>query len=88
MFTHRALYAALTGQPLRLYGTAQRRDFTCIDDVVAATIAAGTRPERARCHQQRRRRLGRLPAGRRSNIASSLTGREIQLRRTTCATGT
>ncbi len=55
MFTHRALYAALTGQPLRLYGGGhQRRDFTYIDDVVAAMIAAGDHPERARHHQRRR----------------------------------
>ncbi|MGW9205693.1 NAD-dependent epimerase/dehydratase family protein [Embleya sp. NPDC055664] len=44
MFVHRALSAALTGNPLRLYGDGrQRRDFTYVDDVVAATIAAGTR---------------------------------------------
>ncbi|WP_328869662.1 NAD-dependent epimerase/dehydratase family protein [Streptomyces sp. NBC_00287] len=46
MFTHRALEAALTGQPLRLYGNGhQRRDFTYIDDVVSATMAAATTPE-------------------------------------------
>ncbi|MFF4835167.1 NAD-dependent epimerase/dehydratase family protein [Streptomyces sp. NPDC001315] len=45
MFTHRALQAALTGQPLGLYGDGhQRRDFTYIDDAVAATIAASTVP--------------------------------------------
>ncbi|MFD8645100.1 MULTISPECIES: NAD-dependent epimerase/dehydratase family protein [Streptomyces] len=43
MFTHRALKAALTGRPLRLYGDGhQRRDFTYIDDAVSATIAAAT----------------------------------------------
>ena len=43
MFIHRALAAALTGAPLKLYGDGnQRRDFTFIDDVVSATIAAGT----------------------------------------------
>ncbi|MFE3495585.1 NAD-dependent epimerase/dehydratase family protein [Streptomyces sp. NPDC059175] len=78
MFTHRALYAALTGQPLRLYGDGhQRRDFTYIDDVVAVTIAAGTVPN---AH-------GTINVGGGSNaslldvinIANSLTGREIQL---------
>lgn len=87
MFTHRALYAALTGQPLRLYGDGhQRRDFTYIDDVVAATIAAGTVPN---AH-------GPINVGGGSNaslldvinIANSLTGREIQLHQTTCETGT
>ncbi|MFL6124243.1 NAD-dependent epimerase/dehydratase family protein [Actinophytocola sp.] len=43
MFIHRALMATMTGQPLRLFGHGhQRRDFTFIDDVVAATIAAAT----------------------------------------------
>lgn len=46
MFTHRALKAALTSTPLRVYGDGhQRRDFTFIDDAVAATIAAATTPE-------------------------------------------
>ncbi|WP_233435895.1 NAD-dependent epimerase/dehydratase family protein [Streptomyces anulatus] len=78
MFTHRALYAALIGQPLRLYGDGrQRRDFTYIDDVVTATIAAGVVPNA----------YGTINVGGGSNaslldvinIANSLTGREIQL---------
>ncbi|MFF5757506.1 NAD-dependent epimerase/dehydratase family protein [Streptomyces longwoodensis] len=78
MFTHRALQAALTGQPLRLYGDGhQRRDFTYIDDVVAATIAAATVPT---AH-------GAINVGGGSNasllevinLAASLTGRDIQL---------
>jgi nucleoside-diphosphate-sugar epimerase len=45
MFIHRVLQAALTGQAIRLYGDGhQRRDFTYIDDVVAATISAATIP--------------------------------------------
>jgi nucleoside-diphosphate-sugar epimerase len=45
MFIHRALHAAVTGEPLRLYGDGnQRRDFTFVDDVVTATIAAATEP--------------------------------------------
>ncbi|MDF9814034.1 NAD-dependent epimerase/dehydratase family protein [Streptomyces sp. SPB162] len=78
MFTHRALQAALTGQPLRLYGDGhQRRDFTYIDDVVAATIAAAVVPTAN----------GAINVGGGSNasllevinIATSLTGRDIQL---------
>ncbi len=78
MFTHRALKAALTGQPLRLYGDGhQRRDFTYIDDAVAATIAAATIPTAN----------GVINVGGGSsaslleviNIANSLTGREIQV---------
>jgi nucleoside-diphosphate-sugar epimerase len=78
MFTHRVLQAALTGQPLHLYGDGhQRRDFTYIDDVVAATISAATVPT-AR---------GAINVGGGSNasllevikIATNLTGRDIQL---------
>ncbi|MCO8304512.1 NAD-dependent epimerase/dehydratase family protein [Streptomyces sp. RKCA744] len=78
MFTHRALQAALTGQPLGLYGDGhQRRDFTYIDDVVAATIAAAVVPTAQ----------GAINVGGGSNaslldvinIATSLTGRDIQL---------
>jgi UDP-glucuronate 4-epimerase len=44
----RVLRAALTGRPMRLYGTgAQRRDFTYVDDVVTATVAAGSAPAQA-----------------------------------------
>lgn len=43
MFIQRALTATMTGQPLRLFGHGhRRRDFTFVDDVVAATIAAAT----------------------------------------------
>lgn len=46
MFIHRALQAALTGVPLRLYGDGhQRRDFTYIDDTVTATVAAALTPD-------------------------------------------
>ncbi|MER5689403.1 NAD-dependent epimerase/dehydratase family protein [Streptomyces sp. NPDC002205] len=78
MFTHRALQAALTGQPLRLYGDGhQRRDFTYIDDVVAATIAAAVVPTAQ----------GAINVGGGSNasllevinIATSLIGRDIQI---------
>ncbi|MEV5681246.1 NAD-dependent epimerase/dehydratase family protein [Streptomyces sp. NPDC052179] len=78
MFTHRTLQAALTGQPLRLYGDGhQRRDFTYIDDVVAATIAAAVVPTAN----------GAINVGGGSNasllevinIVTSLTGRDIQL---------
>ena len=40
--------AALTGEPLRVYGDGgQTRDFTYVDDVVAATRAAATAPSAA-----------------------------------------
>jgi nucleoside-diphosphate-sugar epimerase len=82
MFTHRALHAALTGQPLRLYGDGhQRRDFTYIDDAVAATIAAATTPD---AH-------GAINVGAGSNtallevisIANSLVGRDIEVHQET-----
>lgn len=86
MFTHRALRAALTGQPLRLSGDAhQRRDFTYVDDVVAATIAAASVPS-AR---------GVINVGGGSNasllevinIVSSLVGRDIQLQQDNVRSG-
>lgn len=41
---HRFLRAALTGQPITLYGDGeQTRDFTYVDDIVAALVAAGER---------------------------------------------
>jgi nucleoside-diphosphate-sugar epimerase len=41
MLIHRALNAAATGEPLRIFGAGgQKRDFTYIADTVAATIAA------------------------------------------------
>ncbi|MEU8526818.1 NAD-dependent epimerase/dehydratase family protein [Streptomyces sp. NPDC048629] len=78
MFTHRALTAALTGRPLRLYGDGhQRRDFTYVDDAVIATVAAATIPTAS----------GVINVGGGSsaslleviNIANSLSGREIQV---------
>ncbi|MCX5604873.1 NAD-dependent epimerase/dehydratase family protein [Streptomyces phaeochromogenes] len=78
MFAHRALKAALTGQPLRLYGDGhQRRDFTYIDDAVAATAATAAAPNAQ----------GIINVGGGSNvsllevinIAESLVGRDIQI---------
>jgi UDP-glucose 4-epimerase len=44
MAFHRFIRAALTGQPITLYGDGeQTRDFTYVDDIVAATMAAGDR---------------------------------------------
>jgi nucleoside-diphosphate-sugar epimerase len=41
---HRFIRAALLGQPITLFGDGeQTRDFTFVDDIVAATIAAGER---------------------------------------------
>jgi nucleoside-diphosphate-sugar epimerase len=43
MFVQRLLTAATTGLTVQIYGDGeQRRDFTYIDDAIAATIAAGT----------------------------------------------
>ncbi|MFI0743284.1 NAD-dependent epimerase/dehydratase family protein [Streptomyces sp. NPDC021100] len=79
MFTHRALEAALTGRPLRLYGDGhQRRDFTYVDDAVAATIAAAGAPATDE--------VINVGGGSNAslleviNIAKSLTGREIRVR--------
>ncbi|WP_329620053.1 NAD-dependent epimerase/dehydratase family protein [Streptomyces sp. NBC_01255] len=78
MFTHRVLRAALTGQPLRLYGDGhQRRDFTYIDDAVSATIAAATTPNA--------RDVINVGGGSSASllevigIARSLVGREIEV---------
>ncbi|MDW4910288.1 NAD-dependent epimerase/dehydratase family protein [Streptomyces sp. ADMS] len=78
MFTHRALLAAITGQPLRLYGDGhQRRDFTYIDDAVAATIAAAFAPTDTG--------IVNVGGGANAslleviNIAKSLVGRDIQI---------
>ena len=44
MAFHRFIKAALTGQPITLYGDGeQTRDFTFVSDAVAATLAAGER---------------------------------------------
>jgi UDP-glucose 4-epimerase len=41
---HRFIRAALTGQPITLFGDGeQTRDFTFVNDIVAATRAAGDR---------------------------------------------
>ena len=41
---HRFIRAALTGTPITLYGDGgQTRDFTFVQDIVAATRAAGDR---------------------------------------------
>ncbi|WP_235445503.1 NAD-dependent epimerase/dehydratase family protein [Streptomyces sioyaensis] len=78
MFTHRALHAAMTGEPLRLYGDGhQRRDFTYIDDAVAATISAASAPIDTG--------IVNVGGGANAslldviNIANRLAGREIQI---------
>jgi UDP-glucose 4-epimerase len=44
MAFHRFIRAALTGAPITLFGDGdQTRDFTFVDDIVAATVAAGDR---------------------------------------------
>jgi nucleoside-diphosphate-sugar epimerase len=86
MFTHRALQAGLSGQPLRLYGDGrQRRDFTYIDDVIAATIAAAVVSTAS----------GVINVGGGSDasllevigIVNSLTGRDIQIQQEQARSG-
>jgi UDP-glucuronate 4-epimerase len=86
MFIHRALHSALTGQLLRLYGDGhQRRDFTYIDDVVTATVAAASAPAAS----------GVVNVGGGANaslidvinIANSLVGREIRIQSDTVRDG-
>ncbi|MGW2364610.1 NAD-dependent epimerase/dehydratase family protein [Streptomyces sp. NPDC001667] len=86
MFIHRVLDAALAGRSLRLYGDGhQRRDFTFIDDAVAATIAAGTAPNNTS--------IVNIGGGTNAslidviNIAQSLAGREIDVRSDTARSG-
>jgi UDP-glucose 4-epimerase len=51
MAFNRFIRAALTGQPITLYGDGeQTRDFTYVTDAVAATVAAGTRGVPARAY--------------------------------------
>ncbi|GAA2445802.1 NAD-dependent epimerase/dehydratase family protein [Actinomadura vinacea] len=48
MMISRVLRAALTGEPVHLFGDGtQRRDFTYVADAVSATLAAGSVPARA-----------------------------------------
>lgn len=45
MLIGRVLRAAISGEPVRIHGDgSQRRDFTYVDDAVAATVAAGSAP--------------------------------------------
>ncbi|MEU2868650.1 NAD-dependent epimerase/dehydratase family protein [Streptomyces olivoreticuli] len=86
MFIHRTLHAALTGRPLRLYGDGhQRRDFTFIDDAIAATIAAGTAPGDTNIINVGNGAGASLIDV--INIAQSLTGREIDIRADTARSG-
>ncbi|MCC3769586.1 NAD-dependent epimerase/dehydratase family protein [Streptomyces sp. UNOC14_S4] len=78
MFVHRALRAALTGEPLRLYGDGgQRRDFTYVDDAVAATVTAASAPRGSAVVNVG----GGSGASLRDvvHIAESLTGRTVRL---------
>ncbi|WP_058042252.1 NAD-dependent epimerase/dehydratase family protein [Streptomyces roseifaciens] len=86
MFIHRTLHAALTGGPLRLFGDGyQRRDFTFVDDAIAATIAAATTPPDTS--------IINVGGGANAslidviNVAQSLTGREIDVRADTARSG-
>ncbi len=48
MATHRLIDSALTGSEFAMFGDgSQIRDFTYVDDVVEANLAAATSPERS-----------------------------------------
>jgi len=77
---HRFIRAALTGQPITLYGDGeQTRDFTYVDDIVAALIAAAERGHAGGVYN--------IGGGSRVSINEVLaligkvTGREIAIRR-------
>ena len=62
MAFRRFCQAALAGAPIRLFGDGrQSRDFTYVDDVIAAARAAADRRGRRRRGLQHRRRRERHP---------------------------
>jgi nucleoside-diphosphate-sugar epimerase len=77
---HRFLRAALTGQPISLYGDgSQTRDFTYVADAVAATVSAGDRGQPGAVYN--------IGGGSRVSISdvldliARLTGRPLEIRR-------
>jgi UDP-glucose 4-epimerase len=80
MAFHRFIKAALTGQPITLYGDGeQTRDFTYVSDAVAATVAAGERGVPGRAYN-----IGggsRVSINQVLDIIARLAGRPIDVRR-------
>ncbi len=77
---HRFIRAALTGQPISLYGDGdQTRDFTFVSDAVAATIAAGDRGRPGAVYN-----IGggsRVSVNHVLELVARLTGRTLDIRR-------
>lgn len=80
MAFHRFIRAALLGQPISLFGDGeQSRDFTFIEDIVAATIAAGDRGQPGRVYN-----IGggsRVTINHVLALIGRLTGRTLDVRR-------
>ncbi len=77
---HRFIRAALTGQPISLYGDGdQTRDFTFVTDAVAGTIAAGDRGRPGAVYN-----IGggsRVSVNHVLELVARLTGRTLDIRR-------
>jgi len=77
---HRFIRAALTGQPITLYGDGeQTRDFTYVDDIVSALIAAGERGQPGSVYN-----IGggsRVSINEVLSLIQTITGRELDIRR-------
>jgi nucleoside-diphosphate-sugar epimerase len=77
---HRFIRAALTGSPITLYGDGeQTRDFTYVDDIVAALIAAGDRGRPGTVYN-----IGggsRVSINHVLEVIGRLTGRTLDIRR-------
>ncbi len=77
---HRFIRAALLGQPITLFGDGeQSRDFTFVDDIVAATIAAGDRGHPGAVYN-----IGggsRVTINQVLDMIARLTGRTLDIRR-------
>ncbi len=86
MAFNRFIRAALTDQPITLYGDGeQTRDFTFVSDAVAATIAAGTRGVPARAYN-----IGggsRVSINHVLDIIGRLAGKPLTVRREASAKG-
>ncbi len=80
MAFHRFIRAALTGQPISLYGDGeQTRDFTYVSDAVAATVAAGERAVPGRAYN-----VGggsRVTVNHVLEIVAKLAGKPLDVRR-------
>jgi UDP-glucose 4-epimerase len=80
MAFHRFIKAALTGQPISLYGDGeQTRDFTYVSDAVSATVAAGERGVPGRAYN-----VGggsRVTVNHVLELIAKLAGRPLDVRR-------